>query len=244
MGKLLQPIINFIYSLDVRGKHFSAAKHWSAEIPFGKRGHFQTTSEPARLIVEPVKVEDQGIYRCRVDFRNSPSRETRLNLTIIGKSQTQNVVYFQQNYVTEHANFYIIYETTAIFFHLCKKILISNRYYIPSPFHSATPIKPIGFPLHNSESRKRRGGIKKRKQADLFSRFDPKCQSQADIWPRRRKVGESVTLRRGPNIQFVVNKIPSGCLSFTSILQSLIYCEPKGRQIEEHPKSSLTITPF
>jgi hypothetical protein len=77
-------LIVCVDSLDVRGKHFSAAKHWSAEVPFGKRGHFQTTSEPARLIVEPVRLEDQGIYRCRVDFRNSPSRETRLNLTITG----------------------------------------------------------------------------------------------------------------------------------------------------------------
>jgi len=71
-------------SLDVRGKHFSQAKHWSADSPFGKQGHFQTTSEPARLIVEPVKLDYQGIYRCRVDFRNSPSRETRLNLTVTG----------------------------------------------------------------------------------------------------------------------------------------------------------------
>ncbi|OXA60409.1 Tyrosine-protein phosphatase 4 [Folsomia candida] len=80
-----------IYSLDVRGKHFSAAKHWSADVPFGKRGHFQTTSEPARLIVEPVKVEDQGVYRCRVDFRNSPSRESRLNLTVIVPPQEPQI---------------------------------------------------------------------------------------------------------------------------------------------------------
>jgi len=73
------------HSLDVRGKPFQAAKHWSAETPFGKRAHFRTVSEPARLVVDEVKVADQGVYRCRVDFRNSPSRETRLNLTIAGR---------------------------------------------------------------------------------------------------------------------------------------------------------------
>lgn len=46
----------------------------------------------------------------------------------------------------------------------------------------------------------------------FFQDFDPKCQSQADIWPKgRREVRESVTLQTGSNIQFVVNKIPSGC---------------------------------
>lgn len=36
------------------------------------KGHFQTTSEPARLIVEPVKVEDQGVYRyVGLNFRNN-----------------------------------------------------------------------------------------------------------------------------------------------------------------------------
>ncbi|CAG7817926.1 unnamed protein product, partial [Allacma fusca] len=72
-----------IYSFDVRGKPFSGAKRWSADVPFGKRAHFQTSSEVAKLAVEDSKLSDQGIYRCRVDFRNSPSRETRLNLTII-----------------------------------------------------------------------------------------------------------------------------------------------------------------
>lgn len=75
------------FSLDVRGKHVGGGKPWSAEKPFGKRAYFQSTSEPARLIVEGAKISDQGIYRCRVDFRNSPSREARLNLNITGRQK-------------------------------------------------------------------------------------------------------------------------------------------------------------
>ena len=56
-------------SLDIRGKLSSGAKHWTADVPFGKRAHFRTVSEPAKLVVEGVRVSDQGIYRCRVDFR-------------------------------------------------------------------------------------------------------------------------------------------------------------------------------
>ena len=87
------------HSLDVRGKPFTGAKHWSAEAPFGKRAHFRTVSEPAKLVVDEVKVEDQGVYRCRVDFRNSPSRETRLNLTIAG---IYHVIYFSHIHICRY----------------------------------------------------------------------------------------------------------------------------------------------
>ncbi|XP_021946674.2 uncharacterized protein LOC110844711 isoform X2 [Folsomia candida] len=72
-----------IYSLDVRGRPFVTARHWSSNQWFGSRAHFRLISEPARLVIENVKLTDEGVYRCRVDFRNSPTRNFRFNLTVL-----------------------------------------------------------------------------------------------------------------------------------------------------------------
>ncbi|XP_049820104.1 neural cell adhesion molecule 2, partial [Aethina tumida] len=72
-----------IYSFDVRGKPLSQARHWSAPEVFGSRAYFRTVSEPAQLVVEDVRRHDEGVYRCRVDFRNAQTRSFRYNLTVI-----------------------------------------------------------------------------------------------------------------------------------------------------------------
>ncbi|XP_030763471.1 nephrin-like [Sitophilus oryzae] len=72
-----------IYSFDVRGKPMSLARHWSAPEVFGTRAYFRTVSEPAQLVIEDIKRHDEGIYRCRVDFRNAQTRSVRYNLTVI-----------------------------------------------------------------------------------------------------------------------------------------------------------------
>lgn len=63
----------------------SQARHWSAPEVFGTRAYFRTVSEPAQLVIEDVKRHDEGVYRCRVDFRNAQTRSVRYNLTVIGK---------------------------------------------------------------------------------------------------------------------------------------------------------------
>ena len=49
---------------------------------------FDTSPGPknARLKIFNVSESDDGIYRCRVDFKASQTRTSRLNLTIVGKS--------------------------------------------------------------------------------------------------------------------------------------------------------------
>lgn len=75
---------NFHLSFDVRGRSFGQAKLWSSERAFGKRAYFRTATKPAQLLVDELHLEDEGLYRCRVDFRNSPTRNSKINLTVIG----------------------------------------------------------------------------------------------------------------------------------------------------------------
>jgi len=71
-----------LYSFDVRSKD-PDGKHWSAQEPFGGRAFFKAESNTSFLLISDVKLEDEGLYRCRVDYRNSPTRNVKLNLTVV-----------------------------------------------------------------------------------------------------------------------------------------------------------------
>uniref|UniRef100_A0A182X202 Ig-like domain-containing protein n=1 Tax=Anopheles quadriannulatus TaxID=34691 RepID=A0A182X202_ANOQN len=70
------------HSYDVRGRQFSKALYWSETSAFGPRAYFVTISKPAALSVDNIQLDDEGVYRCRVDFQNSPTRNHRINLTV------------------------------------------------------------------------------------------------------------------------------------------------------------------
>ncbi|KAM8705272.1 hypothetical protein ACLKA7_009694 [Drosophila subpalustris] len=72
-----------LYSFDVRGRPFEKALYWSDTNSFGPRAYFVTGQQPAKLSVENIQLDDEGVYRCRVDFQNSPTRNHRINLTVI-----------------------------------------------------------------------------------------------------------------------------------------------------------------
>ncbi|KDR10051.1 hypothetical protein L798_00313, partial [Zootermopsis nevadensis] len=81
-----------VCSFDVRGKPLSQARHWSAPEVFGNRAYFRTVSEPAQLVVEDIRLRDEGVYRCRVDFRNTPTRSFRYNLTVIVPPELPTII--------------------------------------------------------------------------------------------------------------------------------------------------------
>ncbi|XP_012545535.1 neural cell adhesion molecule 2 isoform X2 [Bombyx mori] len=72
-----------LYSFDVRGRSFNKALHWSDPTAFGRRAYFVTMSRPSALTVDGVQLDDEGVYRCRVDFKNSPTRNFQIKLNVV-----------------------------------------------------------------------------------------------------------------------------------------------------------------
>uniref|UniRef100_A0A4Y0B5I7 Ig-like domain-containing protein n=1 Tax=Anopheles funestus TaxID=62324 RepID=A0A4Y0B5I7_ANOFN len=74
-----------LYSLDSRsGVAISAAQHSTIANDLGQRLFFSVGATPkeARLQIRNIKTSDGGVYRCRVDYFNSPTRNYRVNLTL------------------------------------------------------------------------------------------------------------------------------------------------------------------
>lgn len=75
-------------SLDARSGNLSAAIHWADGDDLGRRTYFQVgDGQRSKLKITKVKYKDQGLFRCRVDFVDSPTRNFRANLTLVGKYQ-------------------------------------------------------------------------------------------------------------------------------------------------------------
>jgi len=48
------------------------------------RIHFQFNRHPALLLLSNVVGADEGVYRCRVDFGKSPTRNVHVRLDVVG----------------------------------------------------------------------------------------------------------------------------------------------------------------
>ncbi|XP_012526674.1 hemicentin-2 isoform X1 [Monomorium pharaonis] len=72
-----------IYSMDARGRQIAQARLWSDPYVFAERAVMKTDVKPAELEIDPLESTDGGVYRCRVDFKNSPTKNQKINLTVI-----------------------------------------------------------------------------------------------------------------------------------------------------------------
>ncbi|XP_046659110.1 LOW QUALITY PROTEIN: nephrin-like [Homalodisca vitripennis] len=73
--------VRAIYSYDLRKKDMKD-NHWIEKNTLGGRAYFRTMSEPASLVIENVDLSDEAEYRCRVDFRKSPTRNFKVKLVV------------------------------------------------------------------------------------------------------------------------------------------------------------------
>lgn len=74
-----------IYSYDVRHtEQLDKGSHHEGNGSLNGRSNFNTTLLPS-FVIRNVKGQDNGLYRCRVDFIKSPTRNIKIQLSVIGK---------------------------------------------------------------------------------------------------------------------------------------------------------------
>ena len=83
-------------------------RHWNDGVNLGARARFENNdAAPARapsiLWIDDLREEDRGAYRCRVDFRQAPTRNARINLEVIGERASERVALQSRNQYENNA---------------------------------------------------------------------------------------------------------------------------------------------
>ncbi|KAF4525468.1 hypothetical protein B566_EDAN004880 [Ephemera danica] len=84
-------------NVDSRERNFSQAERWSDENVFASRAYFIAERTPAELGVDHARLSDAGLYRCRVDFRVAQTRNSKVNLTVIGLDGKEKKLYGEES---------------------------------------------------------------------------------------------------------------------------------------------------
>ncbi|KAM7345261.1 sidestep V [Cochliomyia hominivorax] len=72
-----------IYTFDARGRSLHQGIPWADENVFKNKAHFYYDSNPPALRIKNIQISDAGLYKCRVDFHKSPTRNWRINVTVL-----------------------------------------------------------------------------------------------------------------------------------------------------------------
>ncbi|KAL7296975.1 hypothetical protein TKK_0009412 [Trichogramma kaykai] len=74
-----------IYSVDARDRDLTYAEKWSDDEAFSTRATFLQDKQPAMLGIDHIREDEAGIYRCRVEFQVGQTRNSKVNLSVIGE---------------------------------------------------------------------------------------------------------------------------------------------------------------
>ncbi|XP_066142954.1 nephrin isoform X3 [Euwallacea fornicatus] len=81
-----------IFSLDARDKAVGEAKAWKDEKILGPRASFHSKDKPAILRLGAVREDDEAVYYCRVDFKQTPTRNIKVNLSVIIPTEKLKII--------------------------------------------------------------------------------------------------------------------------------------------------------
>ena len=73
------------FSYDTRGSRKGQGTHWASEDSLGRRCRFDPRGLAPVLRVSEVTLLDDGLYRCRADFKTSPTLNAWVRLTVVGE---------------------------------------------------------------------------------------------------------------------------------------------------------------
>ena len=76
-------------SYDFRNRE-EVKRRWHDASVFGSRADFLPGRRPAMLTLRDLRPTDQSLYKCRVDFQHSRTRNALVNLTVISKWRSSN----------------------------------------------------------------------------------------------------------------------------------------------------------
>ena len=91
-----------VYSFDNR---YTKPKHWSQDPNFGSKAFFRHSVEPAQMIISSVTLKDAGIYKCRIDFKQSPTVTNEVELKIIQESKKPVIIGKALSFIKMFHNF-------------------------------------------------------------------------------------------------------------------------------------------
>ena len=66
-------------------KSLAEARHWSDDTVFEGRAFYQASHNLGRLVIDGVQTDDEGLYKCRVDFKVQPTTISQVKLKVNSK---------------------------------------------------------------------------------------------------------------------------------------------------------------